>query len=75
MDLGRKDYNLIDTSPAGIPEMEPGMLFRAQDELGATIADIYAVLAESHGLWEVARSARQQAEKMRLWPTKKRADL
>lgn len=77
MDFGRgkEHYRLIGTAEDPIPDGEPGFLLRGQDHLAARAVEIYAVLAEAEGLYEVARNARAQSAKMADWLPKKRPDM
>jgi hypothetical protein len=71
---GKPQYRLIGTDEDPIPPDEPVFLIRAQDELAVTAVRIYAVLARQRGLLKVADSAREIAELMEVWPTRKRPD-
>lgn len=73
---GKEKYELIGTADDPIPDDEPCLLIRAQDEHGAFFARLYAFL--NLALWgnpRVAESVKELADLMEVWPTKKRPDL
>jgi hypothetical protein len=71
----RQDYNRIQDPDGIIPEDEPVMLFRAQDQLAHLALRFYAGLCRRRGLHDVAELADQQADAMLRWPKKKLPDL
>lgn len=75
---GRESYQLIGASDGSdpIPEHEPCLLIRGQDEYGELMARIYATICRTH-LHDprMAESVEELAELMHVWPTKKRPDL
>jgi len=76
MKHARKDYDRIQDPENKIPENEPVLLLRAQDELAADVAAIWAALYElRYGKDEIADLVKEQAHKMKLWPKKKKPDL
>ncbi len=76
MDFGRPDYNRdVEVQTSMAPQDEPAFLLRGRDALSARVVEIYAVLAEAEGKWEIARHARAQAAKMDHWQPKKMPDL
>lgn len=76
MKHAREDYNRIQDLEGKIPEDEPVFLIRGQDEVGATIVFIWALLNQLVGgdrrLTELAMF---QSDRMVKWPKKKKADL
>lgn len=76
MKHARDDYNRIQ-DPAGIiPEDEPVFLIRAQDATAAATVEYWARLAADNGARsDIVAKAREQAERMRAWHTKKVPDL
>jgi len=68
MKHARPDYDRIQ-DPAGlIPEDEPVVLFRAQDQYTPAILEYYADLVEQdHGDPEIVRTARAHVERILDW--------
>ena len=72
----RQDYNeRIQDNADLIPEDEPVVLLRAQDELACQAIDYYARLCSQNQTPEVARRIAGHAQKMWDWPKKKLPDL
>jgi hypothetical protein len=73
---GKEHYRLIGTEDDPIPELEPCLLIRAQDEDAVLMALFYALI-KRHLRRDprVAESVEELAEEMAVWPTRKRADL
>jgi hypothetical protein len=64
----RKDYDRIQDPLALIPEDEPVFLLRGQDLAAPDTVEAWAARAELCGAnSEIVRSAREQAQAMRLW--------
>lgn len=75
MKHARPDYNRIQDPEGRIPAEEPVFLLRAQDETAAATLRFWASLNESRGGdYALIKAAREQAERMDAWPTKKLAD-
>jgi len=72
----RADYNRIQDPANKIPQDEPVFLLRGQDKVAAAAVRVWAALNdEAGGDPEASRLAREHADKMDVWPTKKTADL
>jgi hypothetical protein len=75
MKHARPDYDRIQ-DPAGlIPEDEPVMLFRAQDELATQVLELYANLLYAKGRVEMAKLVDAHAVAFHAWPKKKLPDM
>ena len=75
MKHARPDYNRIQDPEAKIPEDEPVFLIRGQDQVASKVVRHWADLNdEAGGDPELSANARDQADKMDEWPTKKKAD-
>ncbi len=71
----RADYDRIQDPAGKIPEDEPVFLIRGQDKVGADAVRAWADLHKwSGGDPKLTALAREQADKMEAWPTKKSAD-
>jgi hypothetical protein len=77
MRFGRKDYDARITDSANlIDQDEPVFLLRAQDKIAWKIVRIYAWWAQDAGYDQVTvEKASRQAELMKIWKTKKKADI
>lgn len=76
MKHAREDYNRIQDPMGLIPEDEPVFLLRAQDTAAADTIEFWATLNEERGGDpKASRLARLHADRMRLWPKQKPADL
>ena len=76
MKHGRADYARIQDPEGKIPEDEPVFLLRSQDALAATAVRFYASLVQIRGGDpQIARRAREQADRMDAWLRKKLPDL
>ena len=72
----RKDYTERVQDSAGlIPEDEPVVLFRGQDQLAIPAIELYVTLCEEHQALEVAARMRKHLELMKAWPKKKIPDV
>lgn len=74
----REDYSRIQDPEGKIPENEPVMLFRAQDELFQEVCVFYAAkLLEKYGARKakMANVVLQHAILAKYWPQKKEPDL
>ena len=72
----RKDYNERIQDAAGlIPDNEPVVLLRGQDQLATQALDFYAYLCEQNQAPEVAAKIRVHIERMKAWPKKKIPDV
>ncbi len=71
----RADYERIQDPAEKIPADEPVFLIRGQDAAGAAIVRCWADLHEEMGGDpELSKLARDHADRMDAWPTKKAAD-
>jgi hypothetical protein len=72
----REDYERFQ-DPAGlIPDDEPVFLIRGQDQIGATVVQVYALFAELAGADpDLVQRCRDQADRMANWPKHKVPDL
>lgn len=72
----RDDYQRIQDPAGKIPDDEPVFLLRGQDHAAAHAVRYYADILEA---WnadpEIIRKAREHADRMEAWPTKKIPDL
>jgi hypothetical protein len=77
MKHARNDYNnRIRDIYALIPDNEPVFLLRGQDQVAAETVRFWADRNdEAGGDPELSKLARQHADEMDAWPTKKPADL
>lgn len=73
MKTGRPDY---DGGRALIPAEEPVFILRAQDRFAEDTIRYYAnLVASHHGESTLTQHARQQADAVAAWPTKKDPDF
>jgi hypothetical protein len=72
----REDYERFQ-DPAGlIPDDEPVFLIRGQDQIGATVVQVYALFAELAGADpDLVQRCRDQADRMANWPKHNVPDL
>ncbi len=71
----RADYERLQDPDGKIPHNEPVFLIRGQDKSGAATVRCWADIHEENGGDpELSRLAREQADRMDAWPTKKVAD-
>lgn len=76
MKHARADYDPIQDPRGLIPDDEPVMLFRAQDENFGDVCMFYAARLESKGGDpEMIRRVRAHAKLGAAWPNKKKPDL
>jgi len=72
----RDDYNeRVQDSESRIPDDEPVVLLRGQDELACMAVEYYAMLCRQFQSKDVARMMRGHAALMREWPVKKIPDV
>ncbi len=71
----RSDYDPIQDPRGLIPEDEPVVLFRAQDELAVAAVIYYTQLCKNAGLSNVDDILEPHIEKMLSWPKKKLPDV
>lgn len=77
MRFGRRDYDARIKDTAGlIDDDEPVFLLRAQDRIAWKIVRIYSWFAQEAGCDQtVVEKASKQAELMKIWRKKKKADI
>lgn len=76
MKHARDDYNRIQDPCDIIPHDEPVFLLRGQDKFAAMLVETYANFVEMDGGDpEIVRLSREQADRMRAWPTHKSPDM
>lgn len=66
----RKDYDAIQPAPDGpisIPDDEPVMLFRGQDEYAPAVLALYAELLDGAGNADMAAVVRKHRKRMLDW--------
>ena len=72
----RQDYNeRVQDNQNLIPDDEPVVLLRGQDELAVEAIRYYAELCEKHQAPDVAAKMRNHLELMKAWPKKKIPDV
>ncbi|MCK5307093.1 MAG: hypothetical protein KAJ73_00645 [Zetaproteobacteria bacterium] len=72
----RQDYNeRIQDEADLIPDEEPVLLLRAQDELACEAAAYYAWLCRRHQVKDVAQRIEDHSILMKDWPIKKLPDV
>jgi hypothetical protein len=72
----RNDYNeRIQDSAGLIPDDEPVVLLRGQDELAVRALKFYAVLCRQNQAPEVAQKIEDHVRLMEEWPKKKIPDV
>lgn len=72
----RDDYNeRVQDSENLIPEDEPVLLLRAQDELACKAAEYYAYLCRKHQANRIALRIEDHSILMLDWPIKKLPDI
>ena len=76
MKHAREDYNRFQDPEGKIPEDEPVFLIRGQDKASVEAVRYWADANDKHGGDpEASRLARNHADRMEAWPTKKPCDL
>ena len=72
----RQDYNERIQDNAGlIPDDEPVVLLRGQDQLAVQALEYYVRLCEQNQAPKVAKKIRGHVELMKMWPKKKIPDV
>ena len=76
MKHARTDYDLrVQDNQNLIPDDEPVVLLRGQDELAVKAIEFYVELCEKHQAPEVAAKMKDHLKLMKEWPKKKIPDV